>query len=175
MTVLRHLSVPIHPLRDLRALLEIRAGFTARRSAAPRRDLPSGRTAGRPLASKIFTVSEFDRRLGVAARIADEARLVTVHNGMPDVAPSLRADPGRTPVRMVMVGGRLLADAQVSPLVSNWEGFPLSILEGMRAPLPVVASSVGGIGESVRDNWEGFPPQRSRVDAGGAAGRDVRA
>ena len=49
-------------------------------------------------------------------------------------------------------------------LVTNWEGFPLSILEAMRAGLPVVASSVGGIGESVRDGETGYLVARGDVD-----------
>ena len=172
-----------------------------------------------PLASRIITVSEFDRRLALEARVAGEDRVVTVHNGIPDVPPALRAEPGRTPVRLVMVArfgpqkdhptllralaglsnyrwdldlvgegplsgqmealaaslgirdrvhflgqrmdvDRILANAQISLLVTNWEGFPLSILEAMRAGLPVVASGVGGVGESVRDGETGYliPP-----------------
>jgi glycosyltransferase involved in cell wall biosynthesis len=141
--------------------------------------------------------------------------VVTVHNGMPDIPSRLRADPSRTPARLIMVarfgpqkdhptllralaglqdhpweldlvgegpliqnmqavaarlgiGSRirflgqrrdveqLLAAAQISLLVSNWEGFPLSILEAMRAGLPVVASAVGGVAESVRDGETGY-------------------
>ena len=59
----------------------------------------------------------------------------------------------------------ILAGAQVFLLVSNWEGFPLSILEGMRAGLPVVASSVGGIAESVRDGETGYLVPRGDVEA----------
>lgn len=260
--VLRHLSVPIHPLRDWRALREIHAALEELRPELLATHSSKagilGRLAGRslrvpvvftvhgwaftpgvppmhaavyrqlerlvgPLASKIITVSEFDRRLGLAARIADEDRMVTVHNGMPDVPEKLRADPGRTPARLVMVarfgvqkdhptlfralarlqnhpweldligdgplrgemeslaaslglGARvrflgqrtdvdqLLADAQISLLVTNWEGFPLSILESMRAGLPVVASSVGGIGESVRDEENGYLVPRGEVE-----------
>jgi glycosyltransferase involved in cell wall biosynthesis len=175
-----------------------------------------------PLASKIITVSEFDRRFGLDARLVSEERVVTVHNGMPDVSASLRADPGQTPARLVMVArfeaqkdhatllralgellahpweldligdgplrgemealagrlgirervrflgqrtdvDRLLAQSQVSLLVSNWEGFPLSILEAMRAGLPVVASSVGGVDEAVRDGETGFLVPRGDV------------
>ncbi len=58
----------------------------------------------------------------------------------------------------------ILAGAQVFLLVSNWEGFPLSILEGMRAGLPVVASSVGGIAESVRDGETGYLVPRGDVE-----------
>jgi glycosyltransferase involved in cell wall biosynthesis len=176
-----------------------------------------------PLASKIITVSQFDRQLALDARIAAESRIVTVHNGMPDIPPRLWADPARTPPRLVMVArfgaqkdhptllralaglldhpweldligdgplmgdteslaatlgiaGRIrflgqrmdvdqiLARAQASLLVTNWEGFPLSILEAMRAGLPVVASSVGGIGESVRDGATGYLVPRGDVD-----------
>jgi glycosyltransferase involved in cell wall biosynthesis len=177
-----------------------------------------------PLASQFITVSEFDRRLGLAARIAGEDRIVTVHNGMPDVPDQLRADPRRSPVRMVMVArfgaqkdhptlfralsdllghpweldligdgplaeemkslaaelglgqrvrflgqrtdvDQIIADSQMSLLVTNWEGFPLSILESMRAGLPVVASAVGGIEESVRDEQTGFLVPRGDVVA----------
>lgn len=260
--VLGHLSVPIHPLRDLRALREVRVALKELRpeliAAHSSKAGILGRIAGRslnvpvvftvhgwaftpgvpalhaavyrqlerlvgPLASKIITVSEFDRRLGLAAGIAGEDRMVTVHNGVPDVPQSRRADPGRTPVRLVMVarfqapkdhptllralaglqdhaweldligegrrrgemealafalglGGRvrflgertdvdqLLANAQISLLVTHWEAFPLSILESMRAGLPVVASSVGGIGESVRDEENGYLVPRGHVE-----------
>lgn len=42
-----------------------------------------------------------------------------------------------------------LAAAQMFLLSTRREGFPLSVLEAMRAGLPVVASDVGGIGEAV--------------------------
>ena len=63
---------------------------------------------------------------------------------------------------------QILARAQVGLLVTNWEGFPLSILEAMRAGLPVVASAVGGVGESVRDQETGIPRAGRR---GGTAPR----
>jgi glycosyltransferase involved in cell wall biosynthesis len=168
-----------------------------------------------PLASKVITVSEFDRRFGVDTRLVAEHRVVTVHNGMPDVPPELRAQPGHSPARLVMVarfepqkdhatllqalGGlrdlpwqlalvgdgplrpameslarsleigdrvqfmgqrrdvdRILAQSQISVLASNWEGFPLSILEAMRAGLPVVASGVGGVAEAIEDGQTGY-------------------
>jgi glycosyltransferase involved in cell wall biosynthesis len=56
-----------------------------------------------------------------------------------------------------------LAEAQVSLLVTNWEGFPLTILEAMRARLPVVASCVGGVGEAVRDDETGYLVPRGDV------------
>ncbi len=260
--VLRHLAVPIGPVRDLRALREIRAVVTelapdllaAHSSKAGTLGRIVGRSLGvpvvftahgwaftpgipslqaalyrqierivGPLANRIITVSEYDRQLALDARILPADRVVTVHNGMPDITPDLYADPGRNPPRLVMVArfgaqkdhvtllralaglqdhaweidligegplmgetqslasslgldgrvqflgqrrdvGDFLARAQVSLLVTNWEGFPLSILESMRAGLPVVASAVGGVGESVRDGETGFLVPRGDVE-----------
>ncbi len=179
------------------------------------------RLAG-PLASRIITVSEFDRKLAIDAGIADASRIVTVYNGIPDVAPALRAEAGAVPPRLVMVarfgpqkdhrtllqslsglrdlpwtldlvgdgpltaemqslaascglsdrirflGQRLdvpdiLARAQISVLATNWEGFPLSILEAMRACLPVVATAVAGVPESVSDEVTGYLVPRGDV------------
>jgi glycosyltransferase involved in cell wall biosynthesis len=180
------------------------------------------RMAG-PLSSRIITVSDFDRRLALEARVAPADRLVTVHNGIPDAPVELRAEPVRTPVRMAMVArfepqkdhptlfhalaglrqqswqldligngplmpdmealasrlgiadrvrflgqrmnvDEILAQAQISLLVTNWEGFPLSILESMRAGLPVVASAVGGIDEAVREADTGYLVPRGSVE-----------
>lgn len=57
----------------------------------------------------------------------------------------------------------LLAKAQVFLLISKWEGFPRSILEAMRTGLPVIASDVGGAGESVVDGETGFLVPRGDV------------
>ena len=55
----------------------------------------------------------------------------------------------------------LLAGSHVFALFTKWEGFPISILEAMRAGLPVVASDVNGVREAVADGSTGFlaPPQ----------------
>jgi glycosyltransferase involved in cell wall biosynthesis len=49
-----------------------------------------------------------------------------------------------------------LASAQIAALISHSEGFPLSVLEAMRAGLPVVASNVAGVREAVEDGVTGF-------------------
>jgi glycosyltransferase involved in cell wall biosynthesis len=260
--VLRHLALPIKPVRDLRALFEIRAVLkelqpelvAAHSSKAGVLTRVAGASLGVPVVltahgwnftpgiprveaavyrrierfagrftTKIITVSEFDRRLALQAGLVPEDRAVTVHNGIPDSPRALRADPGRTPPRLVMVArfssqkdhgtllralaglqghrweldlvgdgplmrqmellagtlglgprvrflgqrmdvDEILATAQVSILATNWEGLPLSILEAMRAGLPVVASSAGGIEEAVRDQETGYVVPRGDVE-----------
>ncbi|MFT0212584.1 glycosyltransferase family 4 protein [Pseudomonas sp. F1_0610] len=50
----------------------------------------------------------------------------------------------------------LLEQSDIFVLTSNWEGLPLTILEAMSASLPVIASDVGGVSESIKHNETGF-------------------
>lgn len=177
-----------------------------------------------PFGARIITVCESDRQLAIRQRVAPPGKLVTVHNGMPDVPEAFRAIPGRSPVLLTMVArfepqkdhasllralaqltrhpwrldligegpllGRTrdltaklgvsdrvrflgqrgdvaarLAESQAYVLSSNWEGFPRSILEAMRAGLPVVASDVAGVSEAVEDGSTGFLVPRGDSDA----------
>ncbi len=167
--------------------------------------------------SAIINVSDANRTLALSRRVAPREKLITIHNGIPDVLG--RANPGRgdvpvvvmlarfaeqknqallvravagmeAPVRVVFVGdgptrpaveqlartlkvadrivfagerldvADILNDAHIFALSTNWEGFPVSILEAMRAGLPVIASDVGGVRESVVQGDTGFivPP-----------------
>ena len=172
-----------------------------------------------PLAERLLAVCDYDRAIGIERNIAPPEAFSVVHNGLPDNDPSLRADPGRSPPRIVMVarfdypkdpvtviralaqlreldwrfeligdgpdrakieaavresgvGDRIellgtrddvperLAEAQIFTLVSMREGFPISILEAMRAGLPIAAADVGGIREAVIEGQSGYlvPP-----------------
>ncbi len=56
----------------------------------------------------------------------------------------------------------LLEKADIFILSSLWEGFPRSILEAMRASMPVIATDVGGVKESVINNVNGFTFKRKQ-------------
>jgi glycosyltransferase involved in cell wall biosynthesis len=58
----------------------------------------------------------------------------------------------------------LLARSQAFLLITNFEGFPRSILEAMRGGLPVVASDVNGVRESVLDGVTGFVVPRGDAE-----------
>lgn len=58
-----------------------------------------------------------------------------------------------------------LADADIFCLLSNWEGLPLTILEAMRAGLPVIASSVGGVPEAVDNLKTGFLVESGNISS----------
>ncbi len=86
--------------------------------------------------------------------------------------PQVRSEAMRLGLgdRVVFLGARndvpeLLSRAHIFVLASNYEGLPISILEAMRAGLPVVASDVGGVPECVRHDHTGFLVPRSDVNA----------
>jgi glycosyltransferase involved in cell wall biosynthesis len=61
--------------------------------------------------------------------------------------------------------GHLLMEAQIYVLSTHFEALPISILEAMRAGLPVVATDVGGISESVREEETGLLTRHGDVDS----------
>ena len=51
---------------------------------------------------------------------------------------------------------QLMKACDIFVLTSKFEGLPITIIEAMFAGLPVIASDVGGVGELVQDNKNGF-------------------
>jgi len=52
--------------------------------------------------------------------------------------------------------GAILSSGHIFLLASRWEGLPRSVLEAMRAGLPVIVSRVGGVEEAVEEGKTGF-------------------
>lgn len=57
-----------------------------------------------------------------------------------------------------------LAQYQIFALITNWEGFPISTLEAMRAGLPTVVSDVNGCAEAIIEGETGYCIQRGDVE-----------
>ena len=77
---------------------------------------------------------------------------------------------------VVFLGARtdvaeLLPNFDVFLLLSNWEGFPISIIEAMRAGLPIIASDVGGVKEAVKDGVNGYLVHKNDTDLIGILSR----
>ena len=58
----------------------------------------------------------------------------------------------------------MLNRSDVFVLTSKWEGLPRSIIEAMRAGLPVIASDVGGVSELVEEGITGYLVPRDDAD-----------
>lgn len=59
----------------------------------------------------------------------------------------------------------ILAKSQIFALISNWEGFPRTTIEAMRAGLPVVVSDVGGAAEAVLEGVTGYCVSRGNAES----------
>jgi glycosyltransferase involved in cell wall biosynthesis len=108
------------------------------------------------------------------ARVPGEARLKLVGDGDTlDAARRLAQDLGIRE-RVEFKGSRadvpeILAETDVFVLASKIEMLPISILEAMRAGLPVIASDVGGVSEEVIDEETGLLVEPGSVDELAAA------
>jgi glycosyltransferase involved in cell wall biosynthesis len=92
----------------------------------------------------------------IAARLKGEATLAVMGHGLVESAAGRELrEMGST----VISGGDplgLYAACDAFALTSRWEGFPLVVLEAMRAGLPVVAYDIGGVCEQVHHGNTGF-------------------
>lgn len=57
----------------------------------------------------------------------------------------------------------ILNENDIFCLISNYEGLPISIIEAMRAGMPIIASDVGGVNELVQDGVNGFLIPRGNI------------
>jgi glycosyltransferase involved in cell wall biosynthesis len=132
--------------------------------------IPENRQRSRPddaVTPRIVMVARFVEQkdqsllLRAVARLDRPVILTLIGDGPRLAAARAEADDLGLTDRVEFLGQRydvaqLLATSHIFALISNWEGFPLSILEAMRAGLPVVASDVGGVREAVIEGETGF-------------------
>jgi len=96
-----------------------------------------------------------------ALKLGAAARLIIVGDGpeRENIESYLRAN--RLEDKVTLLGfrsdvGELLRAADVFVLTSRYEGISVALLEAMRAGLPVIATRVGGVPETVRDGRTGL-------------------
>jgi glycosyltransferase involved in cell wall biosynthesis len=137
-------------------------------------DVPVRASAGTRESVTLIMTARFVKQkdhvllLEALAGVTGNWRLLLVGDG-PDL-PEVRASAAKLKIndRVDFLGDRddvprLLAEADIFVLATNWEGLPLSILEAMRAGLPVIATNVGGVPEAVTDGVTGYLTQRGSV------------
>ena len=112
----------------------------------------------------------FGQLLEAVAGINQEFRLQLVGDGPMLADMKQKADVLGLTDRVEFLGSRndvdtLLSAADIYILISDWEGLPISIIEALRAGLPVVASNVGGIREMVCHEKNGLLVDRGSVDS----------
>jgi len=108
--------------------------------------------------------------LEAAAGIQQPFHLVFVGAGPTLASVRERAQQLGLTDRTTFAGNRsdvpdLLRQSAIFALPTRWEGFPISILEAMRAGLPIVASDVGGVREAVMDGENGFVTGQADTEA----------
>ncbi|MBI1789608.1 MAG: glycosyltransferase family 4 protein [Acidobacteria bacterium] len=140
-------------------------GDTLHRAAPARADVPVIAVVARCCVQKDQSLL-----LRALSRITLPVRAVFVGDG--PTRPALEAETRQLGLRdrVAFLGQRLdvpeiLAAAHLFALPTKWEGFPLGILEAMRAGLPVVASDTGGVAEAVVDQETGFLVPRGDLDS----------
>lgn len=174
-------------------------------------------------ASRIITVSDYDRNIALSAGVGNDQLISTVHNGMPMLKEHTLVRQDIASPKMIMVARfdeqkdqlclvkalatlkdmqwglefvgdgpsiihvmnlvnelgleervqfsgacddvpRRLVNSQLFLLITKWEGLPLTVLEAMRAGLPVIASDVGGVCEAVENERTGLLVGRNDTD-----------
>lgn len=119
------------------------------RVSAPRKITPP---SSKPCAQFLFP---FQLWLVGDGPLLDQMRALTVRLGLADRV-SFHGNSSSVP--------RILQQTHIFALISRYEGLPISILEAMRAGLPVVATDTGGVSEAVRHGWNGLlSPRRDPV------------
>lgn len=103
-------------------------------------------------------------------RLPHQVRLMLVGDGPTLIDMQKQAAVLGVAERVAFLGSRtdvaeILAESDLFVLASNSEGLPISIIEALRAGLPVVTTDVGGVRDSVMDSMNGWVVPRGDVSA----------
>ncbi len=136
----------------------------------PERAQPGAKPCTFVMVARFLAPKDHATLLDAFARVEPPSRLWLVGDGPEREAAERQASRLGLGDRVSFLGARgdvaaLLAQAQVGVLSSRQEGFPLVVLEAMRAGLPVVATAVGGIAEAIDEGQTGFLVPRADVAA----------
>ena len=143
-----------------------RTAFSAGDSAVPATARGHGATIG--TVARLVPVKDLGLLLEAVALVArsiPEVRLKIVGDGPERAALERRAAEPDLAGRVdffgkVVPAWPLLSRFDIYATSSESEGIPISVLEAMAAGLPVVATAVGGLPETVRDGVTGFLVKR---------------
>lgn len=121
---------------------------------------------------KVAMIARFDRQKDHSTLIEAfqdlNAELILIGDGPSMLKTQQQVDKLKITKKVKFLGFRqdiaeILAQVQIFTLISNWEGLPCTIIEAMRAGLPVVASDVGGVKEIVIEDRTGYVIPRGDV------------
>ena len=133
-------------------------------------NLSSVRSPTLVMVARFTEAKDHDTLLRAFAKTRAETRLLLVGDGHLRAKFEALARELRIETRVDFLGDRgdvpsILARADIFVLASKTEMFPISILEAMRAGLPVISSQVGGVSEIVTHGETGLLVESQSVDA----------
>jgi glycosyltransferase involved in cell wall biosynthesis len=122
------------------------------------------------MVARFTEAKDHDTLLRAFAKTWTETRLLLVGDGHLRVKFEALARELHIETRVEFLGDRgdvpaILARADIFVLASKTEMFPISILEAMRAGLPVISSRVGGVSEIVTHGETGLLVESQSVEA----------
>ena len=142
------------------------------------RDVPEALRASPAVSPpRIVSVARFEAPKDQATLLAALARLGDLNWELDLVGDGPAETASRALAKRLGFAGRvrflgyqpdvaaILARAQIFALASRSEAFPRSVLEAMRAGLPVVASDAGGVSEAVENGTTGALVPRSNAQS----------